>query len=432
MHFLHAVQLYRPVPSGAARYFVEIGERLVQEGHRVTVLTTDAFDLEHFWAAGRRHIPEREDTHNGVRVLRFPVSRLPAPPIHYPILRRLMVETARLLPHPRLSVPLLNRLATITPRLPKLQAYLDRSPDLHDVALIHTTNITLDFALLPLLRWAQRRNIPHICTPFVHLGEPGNRQVLRYYSLPHQIALLRQSACVITQTDLERAFLRSAGVPDTLMRTIGVGVTPAEIVGGDGERFRREHQVSDPIVLTIGTAAYDKGTVHVVQAMQRLWAQSYRATWVQLGPLMGHFEQFYATLPPADRQHIRLLGFVPDQTRRDALAAAQVFALPSRTDSFGIVYLEAWCYGLPVIGAWAGGVPEVVRHGVNGVLVPFGDVDALASAIKRLLDDRTLAAALGRVGHTNVLEHLTWDHKYQQVRQVYADVLAQHQAASRS
>lgn len=422
MHVLHMVQIYQPAPSGAARYFVEIGERLVQEGHRVTVLTTDAFDLEHFWAPGRRHITEREDIHNGVRVLRFPVWRLPAPPIHYPILRRLMVEIGRLIPDRRVSVPLLNHLSCITPRLPELHAYLHASPDLADVALVHTTNITLDFAILPILRWAQQRNIPHICTPFLHLGEPGNHQVRRYYSMPHQIDLLRQSALVITQTELERAFLRTAGIPDTRMRTIGVGVTPAELIGGDGQRFRREHQIDDPIVLTIGTAAYEKGTFHVVQAMQRLWSRGCQATWVQLGPLMGHFEQFYASLPAADRSRIRLLGFVSDQTRRDALAAANVFVLPSRTDSFGIVYLEAWCYRLPVIGAWAGGVPEVVRHGVNGLLVPFGDVNALAVSIKRLLDDRVLAQAFGAIGQATVLHRLTWEHKYAQVRQVYAEV----------
>lgn len=47
MHFLHIVQLYYPVATGAGRYFAEVGERLAREGHRVTVLATDAYDLEH-------------------------------------------------------------------------------------------------------------------------------------------------------------------------------------------------------------------------------------------------------------------------------------------------------------------------------------------------------------------------------------------------
>lgn len=64
MHILHVVQLYWPAPSGAARYFQEIGKRLVAEGHRVTVLATDAFDLEHLWMAGKRRIPEPVGEHD--------------------------------------------------------------------------------------------------------------------------------------------------------------------------------------------------------------------------------------------------------------------------------------------------------------------------------------------------------------------------------
>jgi glycosyltransferase involved in cell wall biosynthesis len=422
MHVLHVVQLYRPVPSGAARYFVEIGERLVREGHRVTVLTTDAFDLEHLWAAGRRAIAEPTDEHHGVRVRRFPVQRMPGPPLLYPLIRRLMVESGRVLPRP-LAVPLLYRLGRLTPRLPTLERYLHTAPELADVALVHTTNITLDFAIIPVLRWAEQRGIPHICTPFVHLGEASNRQVLRYYSMPHQLDILRRSALVIAQTGLERAFLHNAGVPNTTLRTIGVGVSPAELAGGNGQRFRQQHSIGGPLVLTIGAAAYDKGTLHVVQAMQRLWAQGSPATWVHLGPQLEHFEQFYATLPAADRARTRVLGFVPDETRHDALAAADVFVLPSRTDSFGIVYLEAWCYGVPVIGAWAGGVPDVIDHGVNGLLVPFGQVDALATAIHRLLHEHELARAFGALGRAKVQRELTWEHKYRLVRRAYADVL---------
>lgn len=425
MHLLHAVQIYHPAPSGAARYFVEVGERLVQEGQQVTVLATDAFDLEHFWAAGKRHFAQLHDTHHGVAVQRFAVRRLPAPPIAYAVLRRVMLEYSRLpLPRP-LRLAVLHRLAQISPRLPQLQAYLAQHPALHDVALLHTTNITLDFMLLPLVAWARQRGIPHICTPFVHLGEPDNATVRRYYSLPHQINLLRHSAAVIVQTPRERAFLRQHGIPDALLHTIGVGVTPAELVGGDGQRFRQQHGIdrATPLILTIGTAAYDKGTPHVLQAMQQLWQQGVAAVWVQCGSQMQHFSEMVAHLSPTDQQRTRLLGYVDDQTRRDALATAQVFVLPSRTDSFGIVYLEAWCYGVPVVGALAGGVPDVIHHGSDGLLVRFGDVPALAHAIRWLLQHPAHARAMGMAGRRKVQQSLTWEHKYRQVRAVYRQVL---------
>jgi glycosyltransferase involved in cell wall biosynthesis len=413
MHILHVVQIYHPAPSGAARYFVEIGERLVAEGHRVTVLTTDAFDLEHFWMPGKHRIADVHDEHAGVQVHRLRVQRLPGPPILYPLIRRLMVETGRL---PG-SMPLLGRMARLTPRLPELAATL-AAPEFRDVTLVHSTNITLDFMLLPVAAWADQRSIPHLITPFVHLGEPGNRQVLRYYSMPHQIDLLRRSAAVITQTGLEQDFLQRAGVPAAQMQTIGVGINPAEL-GGDGTRFRCEQHIQGPIVLSAGTAAYDKGTIHVVEAMQRLWAAGSPATWVQVGSLMDHFQHFAARLPAADRARTRILGFVPDQVRRDAFAAADLFVMPSRTDSFGIVYLEAWGRGIPVIGARAGGVPEVIRHRSDGLLVEFGDVAGLARSIAHLLNDRELARAMGELGRRKVLRELTWERKYQQVRELY-------------
>jgi glycogen(starch) synthase len=65
MHILHIVQLYYPVASGAGRYFAEIGERLAAEGHAVTVLSTDAHDLEFFWNAARRRVETPAETHNG-------------------------------------------------------------------------------------------------------------------------------------------------------------------------------------------------------------------------------------------------------------------------------------------------------------------------------------------------------------------------------
>jgi glycosyltransferase involved in cell wall biosynthesis len=254
----------------------------------------------------------------------------------------------------------------------------------------------------------------------VHLGEPGSRQIVQYYTMPHQIDLLRRSAAVITMTDLERRYLLAKGVPDALMHTVGVGVSPDAVAGGDGERFRREHGIAGPIVLTIDTAAYDKGTVHVVEAMRRLWAEGVEATWVQCGALMGHFEQFYAGLPEGDKARTRLLGFVPQRTLHDAFAAADVYAMPSRTDSFGIAYLEAWCYGVPVVGADAGGVPGVISHGDDGLLVPFGDVPALADAVGSLLRDRSLAHAMGERGRAKVLRELTWEHTYALARGVRA------------
>ncbi len=417
MHILHIVQLYYPVASGAGRYFAEVGERLAAEGHRVTVLSTDAYDLEYFWNGARRRVEVPAETHNGVRIIRFPVRRIPGPPIVYPILRRLMVELSRL---PG-TVPLLRRMALLTPRLPDMRRFFQAHAT-EKFDLIHATNITLDFAILPAFDFARAHSTPFIVTPFVHLGPPGDRSILRYYSMRHQIDLLKRSARVITMTGLEGDALAARGVDRARMRRVGVGVNPAEIAGGDAARFRAEQHIDGPLVLYIGTLAFDKGAVHTVEAMQQLWAQGEDATLVLIGAPLAHFTTFYERLPAEDKLRIRLLPYAPDQVKRDALAAADLFAMPSRTDSFGITYLEAWCYGLPVIGARAGGVPDVIDDQRDGLLVPFGDLDAIAGAIGRLLHDRDQAQRLGAAGRAKVLRELTWDRIYAQVRAVYDEV----------
>jgi len=111
---------------------------------------------------------------------------------------------------------------------------------------------------------------------------------------------------------------------------------------------------------------------------------------------------------------------VSEADKLDLLAAGQVFAMPSRSDSFGIVYLEAWSYGVPVIGADAGGVPDVITDGQDGLIVPFGDVATLASSIARLLDTPELRDRLGSAGRRKVLGRWTWDALFGDFRALYA------------
>jgi glycosyltransferase involved in cell wall biosynthesis len=165
--------------------------------------------------------------------------------------------------------------------------------------------------------------------------------------------------------------------------------------------------------------ARDKGTIATVQAMQQLWATGSATTLVLIGAPLAHFQQFYDRLPNDTQSRIRLLAYAGDAERRDAYAAAQLLVLPSRTDSFGIVFLEAWCNRLPVIGGDAGGIPDLVHAGHDGLLVPFGEIDGLAQAIQHLLTDTNAAHQLGAAGYAKVHARYTWDHIYASVAPIY-------------
>jgi glycosyltransferase involved in cell wall biosynthesis len=101
--------------------------------------------------------------------------------------------------------------------------------------------------------------------------------------------------------------------------------------------------------------------------------------------------------------HVDLRGWVGAQEREALLTRADIFALPSRNEGLPMSVLEAMARGLPVIATPVGGVPELIEDGVNGLLVPPADPDALARAILKLADDQEGRAALGRAARETIL-----------------------------
>jgi len=108
-------------------------------------------------------------------------------------------------------------------------------------------------------------------------------------------------------------------------------------------------------------------------------------------------------------QNVRFLGFVEHDQMPAHYARAHLFVLPSRRESFGLVLAEAMACGLPVVATTAGAIPEVVKDGVTGVLVPPDDPEALASALGSLLNDHSRMKAMGAAGAERVRERFTWE-----------------------
>ncbi len=107
----------------------------------------------------------------------------------------------------------------------------------------------------------------------------------------------------------------------------------------------------------------------------------------------------------------------------DLLAGADLFLLPSETESFGLAALEALGCEVPVIATRVGGLPEVVDDGRTGYLLPVGDVEGLAEAASRLLTDEPLRQSFGREGRRLALERFAEDKIVARYREVYRRVL---------
>lgn len=419
MRILHVIQRYWPAVGGAERHLHEINRRLVADGHSVTVYTTDADDFAAFWDPRRPRLATLRDIHEGVVIRRFPLRHLPAALLAYSATRRAMATLSDL---PVATTSLLTAIGRFTPWTPDLAAELAAAGPAWDV--VGGMTVTYDSLLWPAARWAARWGRPWLFYPLTHLGEGPGSTMRRYYTMRHQLELSRRAATVFAQTDTERRFLADQGVDPDRLVVAGVGINPAEYVSGDGARGRaRLGLPSDiPLVLSLGTASRDKGSVTTLAALRRLWAAGHPAHWVVAGAAQDDFAHAVDRLPPAYRGRVHVLGRVDEAAKQDWLAAADVLAMPSRADSFGIAYLEAWAYGRPVIGARIGGIQDVIDDGQDGLLVAFGDSAGLASALAALLADPARAREMGARGRAKVLTRYTWDAVYARVRPAYEAV----------
>ena len=418
MRILHVNAAYWPFVGGAETYAREISERLVQRGHQVTFVTTNATQVEHFWNPRKPHISPGRENVGGVQVIRCRVAHLPISPWSFYLFRRLAIAISNLSVD---TTPVMWAMARYMPWVPDIEATLGDLPGPFD--LVHGINVALEWPLLAAARYAKQRGLPFVITPFVHVGEAHNPHVMRHYVMRHQLESLRQGDVVFTQTGLEADALKQLGLEPNRLRRLGMGVNFRDLEGGVGERFRQQHNLAGPLITFMGSVTRDKGALHLVEAMRELWDKGRQISLVIAGPPADEFLTYYARLPQAVKDKALLIGPVLGQDKRDLFAATTALAVPSRIDSFGIVYLEAWACSKPVIGAGAGGVPDVIADGEDGLLVPYGDVPALAQAIARLSDDPALAVEMGARGRAKVERSYTWDKIFGIVESAYEELV---------
>lgn len=178
------------------------------------------------------------------------------------------------------------------------------------------------------------------------------------------------------------------------------------------------------LILTVGRLIARKGQVYLVEAMKHL-SQYADAHLVIVGE--GHertaLEETIARLGLQDR--VRLAGRVSDAELQRLYASCQVFALPGivdpagDTEMLGMVLLEAMRYGRPVVCTQVGGTADIVRDGVNGLLVTEKDAAALAGAISRLLDSPMLARQLGQAGLATARDEFGWPSIVSRMKALY-------------
>ncbi|MCV0440840.1 MAG: glycosyltransferase family 4 protein [Hydrogenophaga sp.] len=175
---------------------------------------------------------------------------------------------------------------------------------------------------------------------------------------------------------------------------------------GIGADFLEHEHTDVPDVdqfVTVGRLSGEKGHLVLIDALARLIAQGHACRLVMVGdgPLRGAIEQRCHEL--GIERFVNITGWQSGETIREWLIGSRALILPSFAEGLPVVIMESLALGRPVIASWVAGVPELVRDGHTGWLVPPGDATALANAMKACLAlQPTQMAAMANAGKTSV------------------------------
>jgi 2-deoxystreptamine N-acetyl-D-glucosaminyltransferase/2-deoxystreptamine glucosyltransferase len=347
-------------PGGAEAHVAAVSRELAARGHEVVVLTSDLVSEAPWKRGGPFETPPK-----GVEVVRL---RMRPRAWMRPIRMEGLADALR---------------AT---RADVFHAHSHRYHHLRTTALV-----------------ARRLGKPWCITPHFHPLEadaPASKRALAWAADRFDARVVyHRAARVFTVTDLERRFLEGLARPGSMV-TIPNGIDASAWASGrDPRPFREATGVEGDYVLYAGRLAPNKGLHTLLDAWAHVAPARGAVTLVLAGADGGEAARLRrqtAELGLGDR--VRLVGHLDEPTYHAAVAGCRAFVLPSAWEAFGIVLLEAMACGKPVVATAVGGVPEVVRDGTDGLLVPSGDPSALAEALDRVLGEPALAEALGAAG----------------------------------
>lgn len=247
-------------------------------------------------------------------------------------------------------------------------------------------------AQLPVA-WLARRGNPRLRYYLVAHGI----EVWRPFTLAERIALRGAEKIFCVSDFTRRELLRHCPLPEGRAVVLHNALDPRfEIRAG------RPLAECSPVILVVTrllAADHYKGVQHMIEAMPAIRARLPDATLRIVG--RGDDQPRLQALGQAlgVGEAVVFTGFIDDRELERELNECRLFALPSRKEGFGLVFLEAMAHGRPCLGARAGGVPEVIAP-ETGVLVDYGDVAGIAAAcidaIRRPWDESAILAHAGR------------------------------------
>jgi len=385
MRILMASHGYPPTVSGVTLVVQKLARALVARGHRVTVVT----------ASERGDSYEAED--EGVQLVRVRSwdnpfwSEAPIPFAGQKVLDDIVDALRPELLH------------------------------IHDAALL----------ALQFLRLSRRIEVPLVASCYYvprfvtrYLGGEITEDVVEAATWAYSVWLLNHCDRVVFATRAHRDFFQDQGLKaPTAIISNGLDVHRYRPADGADEGIEARYALpAGPRILFVSRLARDKAIDVLIRAMPGIRSHVPNASLLLVGrgDYRASLEELTAELRLAGA--VRFLGFIPEADMPAIYRACDCFAIASTYEVQSLPTLQALATGLPVVAADAVALPEIVKDGVNGYLVPPGDPRAVADAIVRVLSDPERAAAMAQEGLAIVQSHAE-EHTFDLYEELYRSLL---------
>ena len=259
--------------------------------------------------------------------------------------------------------------------------------------------------------------------PIVVHGEHGTLQLRQRQRFFQRYAWSRVDCLLSVSSRLAERMAHEIRFPPHQIQTIQNGVDLSRFAAHIEQVEARRAlglPTDRPVIGAVGRLVPVKDHASLVDAVAMLCRDGLRPLLVIAGdgPLRAAIEARAAACGIA--ADVRLLGHQPDIER--VLAALDVFVLSSRSEGMSNTILEAMAARLPVIATRVGGADEMVVNDTTGVLVPAGSPDMIAAALRRLLSDPALRAAMGNAGRARVEREFDLTKTLQQYERLYIEL----------
>ncbi|MDE1725685.1 MAG: glycosyltransferase family 4 protein [Thaumarchaeota archaeon] len=366
------MQRFSPAIGGSEKSIESILDYL-SNNHKITVFTTNSLELKSFWDPKAKKVGSFDNKKYEVK--RFEI-------VTPSEIDRKMYDFAF-----PISIP--------GPFCPQMWEELANIGSSYD--LVIATAYPYDH-IIPAYIAAKNNKIPIIIVPHIHLQYP------ELYFTGLRLGMLCDADAIIVNTNVEKIALLKYKINDEKIKIIPPGLN-MELWNRPKENIRVKLRISERaiIILSAGAKSFDKGTISLIDALKNCWNKKKDIELVLIGPSMPDYVEYVKKLEKKFLEHIHDLGVVSDEIKKNVFYDCDIFAMPSRSDSLGIVYLEAWACSKPVIGCNIEAIREVASDGIDSILVDFGNNSQLTKAIEKLANNKELREKLGIKGREKVL-----------------------------